>query len=434
MAGNLKVIFRSVKEWISSHSKIVLPIIVLICVAITAGVALNANKKETEKQQAVTAEAIQEEPQTEAELEVPQEALEENAYPDINALISTYYSALAEGNVEAVEQISNYMEESEKIRIVEISKYIENYPVIDVYTKKGPVENSFVVYAYSRVKFKDYENTVPGMQAFYICRNEDGSYYINEGEEDKSVLDYIGKIALQDDVIDLNNKVAVEYNDLCANDTVLSAFLKELDSQIKISVGEILAASAQNDQQAGTEGENPEGADGNAGTEGAEGSAEGSTDTEQPAEGNENADPQPGTTEVQTVRTTDVVNIRSSDSQTADKLGKAQKGDTFTLLESKVNGWSRIKYNDGEAYIRSDFLEVVSTETVNHDAPPAEETNGYVTVIENVNIRSAESETSERLGVAYQGEKLELIMKQADGWCKVKYNGQTAYVKSDYVE
>lgn len=142
MAGNLKVIFRSVKEWISSHSKIVLPIIVLICVAITAGVALNANKKETEKQQAVTAEAIQEEPQTEAELEVPQEALEENAYPDINALISTYYSALAEGNVEAVEQISNYMEESEKIRIVEISKYIENYPVIDVYTKKGPVENS----------------------------------------------------------------------------------------------------------------------------------------------------------------------------------------------------------------------------------------------------------------------------------------------------
>ena len=55
-------------------------------------------------------------------------------------------------------------------------------------------------------------------------------------------------------------------------------------------------------------------------------------------------------------------------------------------------------------------------------------------MIENVNIRSAESETSERLGVAYQGEKLELIMKQADGWCKVKYNGQTAYVKSDYVE
>lgn len=427
MAG-LKTVFRSIREWISSHSKIVLPIVVLICVAITAGVALQANKKENEQQQAVTAEAIQEESQAETALEVPEEPLEENAYQEINALIGAYYSALAQGDVEAVEKISNYMEESEKIRIVEISKYIEDYPVIDVYTKKGPVENSYVVYAYSRVKFKDYENTVPGMQAFYICQNEDGSYYINEGEEDKSVLDYIGRIALQDDVIDLNNKVAVEYNDLCANDSVLSAFLKELDSQIKISVGEILAAAAQEEQPEQQPEENPagEGSGGDA-AEGGEAQAEGGE--------SENSGQQPEVSEVQTVRTTDVVNIRSSDSETADKLGKAQKGDTFTVLENKVNGWSRIKYNDGEAYIRSDFLEVVSTETVTNDTPaPEEGTNEYVTVKENVNIRSTESETSDRLGVAYQGEKLELIMKQADGWCKIKYNGQTAYVKSDYVE
>jgi len=432
MAG-LKAIFRSIREWISSHSKIVLPIIVLICVAITAGVALQANKKESEEQQAVTAEAVQAESQEEATVEIPEEPLEENAHPEINALIASYYSALAQGDVEAVEKISNYMEESEKIRIVEISKYIEDYPVIDVYTKKGPVENSYVVYAYSRVKFKDYENTVPGMQAFYICQKEDGSYYINEGEEDESVLDYIGRIALQDDVIDLNNKVAVEYNDLCANDSVLSAFLKELDSQIKISVGEILAAAAQEDQPPE---ENPagEGAGGEAGAaEGDPGEAEGSPGGTEGSEP-ESSEQQPAENEVQTVRTTDVVNIRSSDSETADKLGKAQKGDTFTVLENKVNGWSRIKYNDGEAYIRSDYLEVISTETVTNDNPVQEETNGYVTVKENVNIRSAESETSDRLGVAYQGEKLELIMKQADGWCKIKYNGQTAYVKSDYVE
>lgn len=430
MAG-LKAVFRSVRERISSHSKIVLPIVVLICVAITAGVALQANKKENEQQQAVTAEAaIQEESQAETALEVPEEPLEENAYPEINALIGSYYSALAAGDVEAVEKISNYMEESEKIRIVEISKYIEDYPVIDVYTKKGPVENSYVVYAYSRVKFKDYENTVPGMQAFYICQKEDGSYYINEGEEDQSVLDYIGRIALQDDVIDLNNKVAVEYNDLCANDSVLSAFLKELDSQIKISVGEILAAAAQEEQQQEQPEENPAGE----GSEGDAAAAEGGTEQAEGGE-SENNEQQPAVSEVQTARTTDVVNIRSSDSVTADKLGKAQKGETFTVLENKVNGWSRIKYNDGEGYIRSDFLEVVSTETVPNDTPaPEEGTNEYVTVKENVNIRSAESETSDRLGVAYQGEKLELIMKQADGWCKIKYNGQTAYVKSDYVE
>lgn len=425
MAGQLREKFRSIQEWIFSHTKIVLPIVVLICVAVTVFAALQANKNETEEQQAVTAEAMQEESTQETAMEVPEEPLEENAYPEINALISTYYEALAEGNVEAVEQISNYMEEKEKIRIVELSKYIEGYPVIDVYTKKGPAENSYLVYAYSRVKFKDYENTVPGMQAFYICRNDEGGYYINDGEEDKAVLDYIGRIALQDDVIDLNNKVAVEYNDLCASDSALSAFLAELDSQIKISVGEILAAQEEQPETE-TAGMPEESEDGNGDTETAQGGEPESTENPESV--------------IQTVRTTDVVNIRSSDSETADKLGKAQKGDTFTLLENKVNGWSRIKYEDGEAYIKSDFLEVVNTEAASNNnesdnnEPAQEETNGYVTVIENVNIRAAESETSDRLGVAYQGEKLELIMKQADGWCKVKYNGQTAYVKSDYVE
>ena len=52
-------------------------------------------------------------------------------------------------------------------------------------------------------------------------------------------------------------------------------------------------------------------------------------------------------------KTTDVVNIRSSDSETADKVGKAQKGDEFVVLEQKINGWSKIKYNDKECYIKT---------------------------------------------------------------------------------
>jgi uncharacterized protein YgiM (DUF1202 family) len=55
-------------------------------------------------------------------------------------------------------------------------------------------------------------------------------------------------------------------------------------------------------------------------------------------------------------------------------------------------------------------------------------------VIENVNVRKSASENGQKLGLAYTGEKLELLMKQADGWTRVKYNGETAYVKSDYVE
>ena len=79
-------------------------------------------------------------------------------------------------------------------------------------------------------------------------------------------------------------------------------------------------------------------------------------------------------------------------------------------------------------------MEVEEEPQEDHTETAAAETNGTVTVIENVRIRSSASENGEKLGTAYVGEELELVMKQADGWTKIKYNGKTAYVKSDYVE
>ena len=60
--------------------------------------------------------------------------------------------------------------------------------------------------------------------------------------------------------------------------------------------------------------------------------------------------------------------------------------------------------------------------------------NGKITAKTTVNVRKSASETAEKLGQIYQGEQLELIMNQADGWCKVKYKGQTGYVKAEFVE
>ena len=153
------------------------------------------------------------------------------------------------------------------------------------------------------------------------------------------------------------------------------------------------------------------------------------------------------------MRATDVVNIRSSDSEEADKLDKAQIGQEFTLLEEKGNGWSKIKYNDREAYIKSDYLEEAAQETADtqvassegsdedqeeaeaaQEISTAENSTGKVTVIESVKVRKSASTEAESLGTAYTGEELELLMKQADGWTRVKYKGQSAYVKSDYVE
>ncbi len=443
------------KEWISEHAKVVMPAVLLICVSITVIVAVNVNRKAAEEVEAQLAEmpANAEEPiQGEGDTpeEIPQLELEENAYPAVNTLISNYYKAMAAGDVDAVVSMNEYVEEKEKLRIREMSKYTEDYPELTVYTKKGPVEGSYLAYVYSKMKFTEYDQLVPGMQAFYVCTDENGECYINGGEDNSVVVQYIKDVSLQEDVVDLNNRVAVEYNELLASDEELGAYLFDLSKRIDVSVGEALAkAEAEEARQ------QEAAADGESGAEGSEAEGTGEEPAEEPAQSAESPQEQasePAAT-IKKVKATDVVNIRSSDSETADRIGKAQVGDEFTLLEERGNGWSKITFEGKDAFIKSEFLAVVSEAPAADAAPeqagndsstdsaPAAATqtasagNGdTVTVKTSVNVRKSASESGEKLGLVYEGEKLELVVKQADGWTRVKYKGQTAFVKSDYVE
>lgn len=415
-SNNIKAKLESLKNWFIRYSKIVLPIILVLCVALTIVIAIRANKRKVEQEESAVAS---EDGNTEGVLqEVPQVPLEE-ASPEITELFNTYYTAMVEGDTETMTQMVYYLDTTEILRAAETSKYIESYPPLEIYTKAGPREGTYIVYVYADLKFYDYDKPVPGMRTYYVCTDEDGQLYINEdGEESESELHYMREIQLQPDVVDLNNKAAVAYNDMIAEDKTLADFLVNLADEIEKNVGETLAR--------------------------AEESGETDEENEEPDEA-ESEESDESEVVVTKVKTTAVVNIRTSDSETADKLGKAAVGDEFKLLETKGNGWSKIEYDGKEAYIKSDFLEPSETETAsadNEEDTPTQQTDneqttattGTVTVKENVRVRAGASETSEKIATAYAGEKLEVIMKQADGWTKIKYNGKTAYVKSDYVE
>lgn len=414
MVKNKSIAF---KDWIMDHTKIVMPIVLVVCVFITVIIAVNANHREALEKEAELAAAVTEEQGASASVEgigTPIYELEENAYPDINRIFRDYYDAQALGDIDTISVLNPYLKDIEKLRVEELSKYIEDYPVINVYTKPGLSENTYVAYVYSEVKFVDVDQELPGFQTYYIKQDTDGDFFINDGTYDDTVWNYIKEVTLQDDVVDLNNRVVVEYNELLANDKELNEFVAYLKEKINEEVGEILA-------QAETPVQEPEEV----------------ADSEQ----EENA--QEADTTVKTVKATDVVNIRTSDSEEADRIDKAQIGQEFTLLEQRGNGWSQIEYNGGVAYIKSEYLEVVSetvvgngTDTGNNTASASsnDTVSGTVTVTSNVKIRKSASTDSEALGTAYVGEKLDLIMKQADGWTKIKYKGETAFVKSDYVE
>lgn len=347
--------------------------------------------------------------------EVP---LEEDLHPEINALMEEYYQAVTNGDVETIRALAESIDEEMLIYLEKRSSYIEDYQNLKCYTKAGPTEDSYVVYASYEVKFQGMDTLVPGVSPYLVYVREDGSCYIYEGEVDEAVNAYLEEISAQDDVVDLMNRVQVKFNEAVVEDEELNNYLAQMTSDLKVEVGEALAeAEAAQEAQAGQQ----------------EAEAEAVTATE--------------------VRAIDVVNVRASDSEQAERIGKVQIGDVLPLLERRANGWSKVEYEGKEAFIKSEYLELVADagdagdgdgngneessnagNPVNNAGSTSIPTSGTIQVGDTVNVRKSASETADKLGVCYQGDKLEILMVQADGWTKVKFNGQTGYVKTEVLK
>jgi uncharacterized protein YgiM (DUF1202 family) len=167
-----------------------------------------------------------------------------------------------------------------------------------------------------------------------------------------------------------------------------------------------------------------------------------------------------------TIRATDVVNIRKSDSETADILSKTSKGDEFKQLEALANGWSKIEYNGSVAYVKTEFFEVVGEETVeveatgdeagtdseaetttadaskdNKDESVAETSGtkvstaatGKMQVSDTVKLRAGQSTDSDVLKVIYTGSTVNVVEQYSNGWAKVEYDKKTGYIKSEFL-
>ncbi len=383
-------------------------LVIIVMAFVTIGFM---EKKEEEAPALAETENVSE---GEESLTVPEEALEKDAYPEVNNLVKQYYQALVDGDMDTIKGIKNYTDDEEELKIIKKSEFIESYPSITVYTKKGPEEGSYVTYVQYEVKFIDIEKTAPGLNTLYICTDEEGNYYINANELDENVVEYLKAISVQNDVVDLFNTVQVAYNEVKMEDEALSTFLDELPNLLAEAVSEAISEQ-----------------------EAAEAALQPEEEEEEPEV----------ILVVTKVKTTSSVNVRSSDSVEADKIGQASKGQVLDLIEEKVNGWSKVKFDGKEGYIKSEYLEPEETQMqVNEEKTEAEEeTNTEVAdtdststkkgkATDTVNVRKTASTDADILGKITKGDELKVIEQMSNGWTKIEYSNGQAYVKSDYVE
>lgn len=173
------------------------------------------------------------------------------------------------------------------------------------------------------------------------------------------------------------------------------------------------------------------------------------------------------------VYTTEEVNFRSGASIRSSNLGKFLKNSKLTRVGIGDNGWSKILYNDEIVYVYSLYLrtedktsettpdnigdvsandetepqdEPESIETEPQDEIPVEELTAYeengviYTVVDEiveasrtVNVRKFPDAKSEKLGQLAGAKTIKRIAIGDNGWSKVLFRGEEAYIKSEYL-
>ena len=350
-------------------------------------------------------------PELETTVEVPKDKYEENAYDDVNSLVASYLGAMSTGDTETMASLSSSLSDDMKAFYEAQAKYVGNYSNYNVYTKKGPAENSYFLLATYDLTINGQSKSLPALISLYVCRNESGALYINSESLTADEEAYILELVAQKDFAELINKIEMDYNSALEDDSSLAAAANALKDEINKDAQEILVAKQQKDLEEAAE-------------------AEAAAQAEALAAASS-----------QVRCTSDNVNIRASASTDAESIGKTKTGDIYTRYEKMENGWSKIDYNGKEAYIKSEFLEDVedtsssesTSEGGEESAASSLKPGDKITVKENVNVRKSASESGEKIATAYRGEQFELI-ELSNGWCKIKYKGEEAFVKADYVE
>ena len=178
------------------------------------------------------------------------------------------------------------------------SQYIEGYSNVQVYTKKGMTDTSYVVFAAYDHKYVGYDTLLPGISYLYVDTKEDGSLYI-VADPNEEQLAYISEQLEDAKVQELLNSTQASYDEKLASDEALSKYLSEL------------------------------GVEGSAVMEAAEGAQ---------------------------ITVKSNCNIRKEPSQDAESIGKLVGGQTVTKT-GEDGDWIKIEFEGQTGYVRGDMFQ-----------------------------------------------------------------------------
>ncbi len=134
---------------------------------------------------------------------------------DIKDFIRQYYDYLAAGEYDLAVYMTNDSTKLDREKFMELAGYIDSIKSLTCYMMDGMVEGSYIVVARCGVTTTLGAQVVIMLDAFYVCTNESGTYYICGGSVGDEVKSYNSimlsdqKIAGVEKEVRLDNAAAV---------------------------------------------------------------------------------------------------------------------------------------------------------------------------------------------------------------------------------
>ncbi len=344
-------------------------------------------------------------------------------------LISSYYRACANNDVDALKAAAHPFSDSELSYISMMSEYIDSYTVEKIYSKNGLTKGAYLVSVYVDMQFSGIDTPAPGLDFFYVETDPDtGKLFINnlystynlnnnENAVDSQVATMIAEFEQQPDVQSLQADVQKAYNEATIEDGNLKTFIEttlqerivEWAKGYQQSIQEAAAAEAQAE------------ADRKAAEEQAAADAKKAQEEKEAADAAAAAQAQLEAN-AEDMITVDKVNLRESPDQNSQSL--AQLENCVQVKRYKQEGeWSYVDYNGTKGYIKTVYIYNIIANTARD-----------VTLTGGINIRLTMSETSPKLVLAQAGNTVHVNFDCTTGWSQIQLDANTVgYAKTEYI-
>ena len=155
--------------------------------------------------------------------------LQQDAVPELLALVQSYCEAKEDcdpvllARVFGVDSMTEEEEaaQREKMELVEAS--VKGYENISCYSIEGPEPDSYVIFPYFEIRFRETDVRMPQLTWGYARKGADGQYYI-EAEADREIQACIALAGQQEDAARLMEQVKQQQQAAVESD----AYLQEI--------------------------------------------------------------------------------------------------------------------------------------------------------------------------------------------------------------